>query len=480
MMAASLPDEPPPSMTEPSSQAHSGDRDPKRSRLTDLAVQFLGDPSKVDLEHRVLCGIMLLLALVAVGSTIQNLVLGNSLSMVVATAASSLTGVIGYMGVLKTRNWRRVATPVYLFFDAVLVYAWITQDGSHGTVGYYFFLLALYAVVLFGGAARILLLLLAAATLTALLLVEYLSPGLLQPYPTPADRFADVASTLPLCIVATAIFVHIVHREYQRERSTRDRLLLLVTKEKERVERSMREKQRLLSVVCHDIANAVTVLEGNIALARLAKRSGLARDHSDLDRMGYACDNIAEIIGSVRMIEGVEQGRLTFSVRPVDLESVFRNAEVIFAERLAARNMRILFPRLTDDTRCVMGDPSILANQVFNNLISNAIKFSRKGSDITVAVTRGSGETSVQVIDRGIGMPADLVAKLFDMDAQTTRVGTEGEPGTGFGLRTVKSFVDLFGGTMVIESRSEEESATDHGTTVTLRLKSSINATDPR
>jgi signal transduction histidine kinase len=69
-------------------------------------------------------------------------------------------------------------------------------------------------------------------------------------------------------------------------------------------------------------------------------------------------------------------------------------------------------------------------------------------------------------------MPPDLVAKLFDVDAQITRPGTEGDPGTGFGLRTVKSFVDLFGGTMEIASRSEDTSPTDHGTTVTIRLKS--------
>jgi signal transduction histidine kinase len=249
-----------------------------------------------------------------------------------------------------------------------------------------------------------------------------------------------------------------------------------MTRDKERVERSMREKQRLLSVVCHDIANAVTVLDGNIVLARMLKRSQAPTSGIDLDRMGYACGNIAEIIGSVRMIEAVEQGRLTFVLRPVDLQAVFQNAQALFAERLVARNMRIQFPELDGDARFVLADPAILANQVFNNIISNSIKFSHKDSDIAVTVTRGSTDTAIAVVDHGIGMSADLLESLFDLDAQTTRPGTEGEPGTGFGLRTVKSFVDLFGGTMQIDSRAEEAHPADHGTTVTIRLKSSTEA----
>jgi signal transduction histidine kinase len=440
--------------------------------LTDLGARLLGDPDEVELENRILRGIMLLVALLGVAATAQNLVLGNPLSMILVTSASAAAGTVAYLGVRVAKRWRLFAAPTFLFFDALLAVAWITQEGSHGTIGYFLFLLVAYAVVLFRGWARVFSLSLTAATVGALLATEYLFPEVLSPYPSLANRFADVASALPLCLAATALFVHIVHREYQRERAARDQLLSQMTRDKERVERSMREKQRLLSVVCHDIANAVTVLEGNITLARLARRSEPSGDRRDLDRMGYACGNIAEIIGSVRMIEAVEQGRLALALRPVDLELVFQNAQALFAERLVARNMRILFPKLASDTRFVLADPSILANQVFNNLISNAIKFSRANSEIAVAVTRNPSETALRVVDHGIGMPADLVAKAFDVDAQTTRPGTEGEPGTGFGLRTVKSFVDLFGGTMDIASRTEEEYPDDHGTTVTIRLKS--------
>jgi signal transduction histidine kinase len=62
---------------------------------------------------------------------------------------------------------------------------------------------------------------------------------------------------------------------------------------------------------------------------------------------------------------------------------------------------------------------------------------------------------------------------LFDVRARTTRPGVHGEPGTGFGLRTVKSFVAMFDGAVEVVSRTESDHPDDHGTTVRIQLRSS-------
>jgi signal transduction histidine kinase len=370
------------------------------------------------------------------------------------------------------RRWRLLVFPLFGFFLVLLSACWITQAGSYGTIGYYFYLLVCFVVVFFKGVRKIGLLFLTAVTVAALLLVEYLAPAAILPYASPVQRFVDVAFSLPLCLLMVAIFIDIVYGEYRRERGAKDELLRMVIAEKEHVEHSMRQKQRLLTAVSHDIANALTVLQGEISLARISQQPESLVRRTTLDKMDYACGNIAEIIGSVRMMEAVEQGLMEFSPRPVDLQSVFKNAEVLFAERLAKRRMHLQFPELTDENRFVMADPKILANHVFNNLISNAIKFSYPDSSIVVTVSRDAGHTTIQVADRGIGMPPELVASLFDLDAKTMRPGTDGEPGTGFGMRTVKSFMDLFGGQIEIFSTAERLRPDDHGTSVGIRLKS--------
>jgi signal transduction histidine kinase len=140
------------------------------------------------------------------------------------------------------------------------------------------------------------------------------------------------------------------------------------------------------------------------------------------------------------------------------------------------KEIDLRLPDLPVDARFVMAEPRMLANQVFANLVSNAIKFSRPGGSIVVAVARERDHVALSVTDRGIGIPAALLARLFDLEAKTSRRGTAGEPGTGFGMRTVKYFVELFGGQLEVESRSEDEHPDQHGTTVRVRLRAAGEA----
>jgi signal transduction histidine kinase len=436
-----------------------------------VALRMLGDPAQVRMENRVLTAVLLLGIVTGVTSTIQNILFGASATMIAGTLAATFVGVLGFWVSRHSSHWRWFVTPIFVLYLGVLVFCWITQAGSHGTVGYYFFLLVCYAIVVYRSPARMAALGALVASVVTLLFVEHRYPSAISPYPTPLDRFADIAFALPLCLAITGIIIYVVYREYQRERRAKDALVIQATEENERVERAMREKQRLLTVVCHDIANALTVLQGEIALSQVPTGKDQPPRALRLDRMNYACRNIDEIISSVRLMEAVEQGRIELKTQPVDLQRVFKNAEMMFGERLRARRMTIDFPDIPDEARFVLAEPRILANQVFNNLVSNAIKFSHPESKVAVSVERQADTVVLCVRDLGIGIPADLLSKLFELGAKTTRPGTEGEPGTGFGLRTVKSFVDLFGGAIDITSRCESEHPDDHGTTVRVRLK---------
>jgi signal transduction histidine kinase len=440
-------------------------------RLRALGIALFGDPATVDLRQRILNTIMLLAILTGVVATVQNIACALPGRMVAATLACAGGGAVGYWAARRALAPRLVSAALYTFYLIALAACWVTQAGSRGTIGYYFVLLICFAVILFHGPAKFVSLLLTGLTVAALIVVERYVPSAVVPYADDDDRFADVAMALSLCLSMVALVIHLVYREYQRERASKDAALAQMCAEKERVERAMREKQRLLTVVSHDIANALTVLQSEISLSRFADGEDKPSHLVDLERMAFACTNIGEIIGSVRMMEAMEQGRVAFEAKPVDLAAAFEYAEVIFGKRLAQRNMRFAFPELDDGNRFVMAEPRILANQVFGNLFSNAIKFSYPGATITVTVTRREQETEVVVIDHGIGIPASLADRLFDVEANVTRLGTDGEPGTGFGLRTVKHFVELFGGTLEIRSRPEAELPNDHGTQVVVCLR---------
>jgi signal transduction histidine kinase len=90
--------------------------------------------------------------------------------------------------------------------------------------------------------------------------------------------------------------------------------------------------------------------------------------------------------------------------------------------------------------------------QVLNNLLGNAIKFSHPDTTIEVSVQAGANAVTVAVRDQGQGIPADELSRLF-RNFGTTRVrGTAGEPSTGLGLAIARKIVEGHGGTVAVDS----------------------------
>ena len=111
----------------------------------------------------------------------------------------------------------------------------------------------------------------------------------------------------------------------------------------------------------------------------------------------------------------------------------------------------------------VLGEKAKL-RQIFLNLMSNAIKFTESGGAVSLDVAQAAGEIAISVSDTGIGMsPQDVQVALTAFGQVDNRLERKYE-GTGLGLPLTKSFVELHGGTLQIDSK------VGRGTTVTVRL----------
>ena len=111
-----------------------------------------------------------------------------------------------------------------------------------------------------------------------------------------------------------------------------------------------------------------------------------------------------------------------------------------------------------------------LLTNVLGNLLSNAAKFSPPGGEITLSSRKGkAGYIIIEMSDQVIGIPEDLKSKLFSMHEKTSRIGTSGEKGIGFGMPVVKKFVDLYHGSIEsISNRNRTRGPT--GTTFRLEI----------
>ncbi len=166
------------------------------------------------------------------------------------------------------------------------------------------------------------------------------------------------------------------------------------------------------------------------------------------------------MINDILDLASIDNGTITLDIGEVDLASTIEAAAQGLTDRLNAS-------RLSLDVRVAPGLGPIKADarrlrQIIFNLVSNAVNFSEPGQTIRIGAARNGGEVVLTVADEGKGIPPDVIARVFDR-FETHAAGTS-HRGVGLGLSIVRSFVELHGGRVAIESTPGK------GTVVTCRL----------
>jgi signal transduction histidine kinase len=232
-------------------------------------------------------------------------------------------------------------------------------------------------------------------------------------------------------------------------------------------------KATLLRVLCHDLSNPLVLITG---LLELFANNRISEDKklSKYKTLSRAAQLMADILSNVREMEAVDSGKRNISITPVNLERMFDDLNLIFRDRLHEKQISLEIENELPDGIGVLADPVSLSNHVFNNLVSNALKFSFPGSKVHIVARAEDDLVHVSITDTGVGMSEDIAQAIFDPTRQTTRLGTAGEKGTGFGMPIVKSFVEKYGGRIQVESISAEINPSEHGTTFHLYLKKAL------
>ena len=228
---------------------------------------------------------------------------------------------------------------------------------------------------------------------------------------------------------------------------------------------SMESRQAFFNNMSHDMR---TPLNAVIGLTELARRDvGDAAKTTDyLRRIEQSGRQLLALINDILDISRMESGKVSLALERMDLPQVVRDVVAPFELQAkdAEKNLS-----LAVDVRdaWVFGDPARLG-QVMNNLLSNALKYTRPGDAVRVRVTQErSGEVgSYQFViaDTGIGMSPEYLPHIFDLYAREQRFGTPQAVGTGLGMPITKSLVTQMGGSISVESELEV------GTTITVTL----------
>lgn len=243
--------------------------------------------------------------------------------------------------------------------------------------------------------------------------------------------------------------------------------LISVEKHQKEIESKREGIQNLICVITHDISTPISIILGRTNMLKRIEMPSIG--HICVDKIIGATTNMAEIVNNVRNLYAMELGKSAIPVEWINLKHLMPLLQENFSEKMEAKRIKLVIKNEIGDLE-IKANADLLLHQILGNLLSNAIKFSPEDSEVHIVLEVKNKNAVISIIDSGIGIPTDLIPRLFEMHSETSRTGTSGEKGTGFGLPIVKAYVEKLDGKISVISKTLEESASKHGTTFILEF----------
>ena len=222
-------------------------------------------------------------------------------------------------------------------------------------------------------------------------------------------------------------------------------------------ERTSRMKDEFLATLSHELRTPLNAILGWAKLLHDGPNSpaDLAEGLGIIERNARAQ---TRLIGDLLDMSRIVSGKVRLDVQRFDLAPVIEAALETVRPTAEAKSIR-LQAVLDPVARPVSGDPNRL-QQVFWNLLTNAIKFTPKGGRVQVLLERINSHLEVSISDTGKGIPADFLPHAFDRFRQEDSSASRQYGGLGLGLAIVKQLVELHGGGVRALSAGENQGAT--------------------
>ena len=223
-----------------------------------------------------------------------------------------------------------------------------------------------------------------------------------------------------------------------------------LAKQRDELESLNRQKNRLFSIIAHDLRTPFNSLLGFSEILSENAADLAPADVSEYARMMHQSAAQANaLLENLLDWSRLQMGGLQSEPRPFDVAVAIEKALSFNAAGAAAKN--IMTERLESPLLTVLADPQMVET-VLRNLIGNAVKFTERDGIVSIEAHREGGEVIVTIRDNGIGMPPERLAHLFEFETGASTDGTDGEKGTGLGLQLCKELIDLQGGSLSVES----------------------------
>ncbi len=254
--------------------------------------------------------------------------------------------------------------------------------------------------------------------------------------------------------------------DFRRAETEKEELLRAERAARSEAERLGHLKDEFLATLSHELRTPLNAILGWSTLLRRVP-VGSADHARGLDTIERNARVQSQIIGDLLDMSRIISGKVQLDVQSIDLQEVISAAVDAVRPSAEAKRLRlsVMLDAKVGRTR---GDPNRL-QQVFWNLLTNAVKFTSAGGHINVVLERVNSHVEVSVEDTGIGIKPEFLAFVFDRFRQADASTTRRHGGLGLGLSIVKHLVELHGGSVRVKSAGEGQ-----GTTFVVALPISV------
>lgn len=202
-----------------------------------------------------------------------------------------------------------------------------------------------------------------------------------------------------------------------------------------------RERSNFFSILSHEIRQPLT---GVVGYAELLAVGNLppAQARISVDLIQHEAQRLASLIDEVLDLQRLETGRVAYHKRPVKVQSVVARVVGLYSVQSDRHRVVVQVPASLPP---VHADPDKL-QQVLSNLVSNAIKYSPNGGQISIEAGEENRFVRIAVRDQGLGIPPEALPRLFRPFVRVETEDRQGIPGTGLGLAAARRIVEDHGG----------------------------------
>jgi signal transduction histidine kinase/ActR/RegA family two-component response regulator len=212
------------------------------------------------------------------------------------------------------------------------------------------------------------------------------------------------------------------------------------------VQESVEARDRFIAVLSHEIRNPLNALSTGLHILKAAS-DDTETVQSCVGVMERQISQMTRLLDDLLDINRYTTGQLEIHKQRVDIATVVRDA-VALSQRSMDRGGHALHVTLPGDPIMLSADPDRLG-QVLQNLLANAVKFSEPGDPVELEVAREGDDVVIRIRDRGIGIPAAHLPRIFEIFQQVDTEWKRAQGGLGIGLSLARKFVELHGGQVV-------------------------------